>query len=117
MIQKSVNNSSSEELTKMVNEKQKIKQILTIIEGLKVKRTTSEKVFEKMKTQDNYTFAFSEGKELKVGKKASYAFYVLEDGTFIFPYSDVNSLQEPLITIKKHKELLGEIKELSEVDF
>jgi hypothetical protein len=61
-IQKVENDSSSEELTKVVNDKQQIEQILTMAEGLEVKKISTEETMEKMKETDTYMFVFSEGK-------------------------------------------------------
>jgi tRNA pseudouridine-54 N-methylase len=116
-IQKVENDSSSEELTKVVNDKQQIEQILTMAEGLEVKKISTEETMEKMKETDTYMFVFSEGKEIQSGKKAPFAFYALENGTFIFPYSDFNSPQEPLITVERQKGLLDEMKQLIEIPF
>ncbi|ASK64168.1 hypothetical protein CFK37_19445 [Virgibacillus phasianinus] len=116
-IQKVENNTSSEEMTKMIKDKQKIKKILTMVEGLKVKETSNENAFDQMKSQNSYTFIFSKGEKLETVKKAPYAFHVLSDGTFIFPYKDFNSLQKPRKTVEKHKELFNDIKQILEIDF
>lgn len=116
-IQKVEDNSSNEEMTKVVKDKQKIEQILTMIEGLKVKDTNSEYVSDVMKSQNTYMFGFSEGEKMETGKKIPYAFYILENGTFIFPHNDFNALQEPRVTLEKHKELLDEIKNRLDIDF
>ncbi|KGP72360.1 hypothetical protein [Pontibacillus yanchengensis] len=102
-------------MTKKVNDKQKIEQVLTMVEGLNVKETQSEGTFEKMKSSDTYMFVFSEG-ENQYGK-APFAFYVLDNGTFIFPYKDFNSPKENLITIEKHDGLLKEIKNLFNISY
>jgi hypothetical protein len=116
-IQKVENDTSSEELTKVVDDKQQIEQVLAMIEGLEVKKISSEEAVEKMKGSNTYMFAFLEGKEIESGKKAPFAFYALENGTFIFPYSDFNSPQEPLITVESQKGLLDDIKQLFELTF
>ncbi|QTM99069.1 hypothetical protein ERJ70_06990 [Sediminibacillus dalangtanensis] len=116
-IQKVENNSSSEEMTKMVNDKQKIEDVLTMVDGLKAKKTSSEEMMDKMKSTNTYMFAFSKGEELKTGKAAPYAFYALENGTFIFPYNDFNSTHKPLITIEKHEGLVDELKQLLGIQF
>jgi nitrate/TMAO reductase-like tetraheme cytochrome c subunit len=116
-IQKVENDTSYEELTKVVNDKQQIEQVLAMIEGLEVKKISSEETMEKMKASNTYMFGFSEGKEFESGKKLPFAFYALENGTFIFPYSDFNSPQEPLITVEGQEELLDDIKQLFELTF
>ncbi len=116
-IQKVENDTSSEELTKVVDDKQLIEQVLAMIEGLEVKKISSEETLEKMKASNTYMFVVSEGKDVESGKKAPFAFYALENGTFIFPYSDFNSPQEPLITVERQKGLLVDIKQLFELTF
>ncbi|WP_371068517.1 hypothetical protein [Sediminibacillus sp. JSM 1682029] len=116
-IQNVEDNSSSEEMTKMVNDKQKIEDVLTMVDGLKAKTTSSEEMMDKMKSTNTYMFAFSKGEGLKRGRAAPYAFYALENGTFIFPYNDFNSKQKPLITIEKHEGLLDEMKKLLGIEF
>ncbi|RIW28668.1 hypothetical protein D3H55_21065 [Bacillus salacetis] len=117
LIQKVENGTTAEELTKEVNDKQQIEQALAMIKGLEVKRISSEETMEKMQASNTYMFVFSEGKDIESGKQASFAFYALENGTFIFPYSDFNSPQTPLITIETHKELLANMKQLFELTF
>ncbi|WP_010529145.1 hypothetical protein [Lentibacillus jeotgali] len=116
-IQKVEDNTSSEEMTKVIKDKQKIKQVLTMVEGLKVKETNSENITDQLKSQNNYSFNFSKGEKLETSKRVPYSFTVLSDGTFIFPYKDFNSLQKPRITIEKHKELFNDIKQLLEINF
>lgn len=116
-IQKVENDTSSEELTKVVSDKQQIEQVLTMAEGLEVKKISFEETMKKMKASNTYMFVFSEGKEIQSGEKAPFAFYALENGTFIFPYNDFNSPQKPLITVERQKGLLDEMKQLFEITF
>lgn len=117
MIQKTEDNASSEKLKKIVRDKQKIEKILEMIEGLEVKEIDSNKVFEEMKKQNYYFFSFAKGEKFKSGKPVPYTFIALNDGTFIFTYKDVDSPQQPRVTIVKHKKLLNGMKQLLEVDF
>jgi PBP1b-binding outer membrane lipoprotein LpoB len=64
-IQKVENDSSYEELTKVVSDKQQIEQLLTMANDLKVKKISSEEALEKMKGSNTYMFAFLEGKEIE----------------------------------------------------
>ncbi|WP_156029933.1 hypothetical protein [Rossellomorea vietnamensis] len=117
-IQKVEDDTSSEELTKVVNDKKKIEQVLAMIEGLEVEKISSEETMEKMKASNTYMFVFSEGKNSESGKQAPFAFYALENGTFIFPYTDFNSPQKPpLITVKTKEGLLDDMKQLFELTF
>lgn len=116
-IQKVVDDSSTEEMTKMVSDQQKIEKILTMVDGLKVEETNTDYMFKEMKSRNTYMFVFTEGEELPLEKEIPYAFNVLEDGTFFFSYKNVNSHQKPRKTIEKHKDLLNEMKQLLEIDF
>lgn len=116
-IQKVENNTSSEELTKIVRDQGQIEEVLSKIEGLKVEDISSDEMMDKMKSSDTYMFVFSEGKEMEPGKAAPFAFNVLENGTFLFSYSGFDSPQKPLITVDEHKELLEELKELAGIEF
>lgn len=123
LIGKVEDNASSKELTKIVRDKQKIEKILTMVEGLEVKETDSDSFTEKLKSQDSYSFSFFEGEvkesdfDALSGKQTPYTFIILNDGTIFFLHKDVNTLQEPRMTIEKHQDLLNEMKQLTEVDF
>lgn len=117
MIQKVEGDTSSEEMNKIIRDKQKIEEILTMVEGLEVIETDTDEMKDKLKSQDSYSFGFAEGKNFESAKPIPYSFTVLNDGTFFFTYKEVNSIQQPRMSIKKHKELLNEMKQLLEVDF
>ncbi|MED3652853.1 hypothetical protein P4489_00585 [Heyndrickxia sporothermodurans] len=116
-IQKVVDNSSSEEMTKIVKDKKMVEKILSMVEGLKVKKSNSKYIFDEMKTQNTYSFGFFENEKIQSGKKVPYAFYVLNDGTFVFTHNDVGSIKKTRITIDKHKDLLSKMKQLLEINF
>ena len=80
-IEKVDGNSSSEEMSIIVKDKDKIEKLLSMIEGLKVKESNSEYVFDEIKSQSTYTFSFFESEEIQSGKEVPYAFSVLNDGT------------------------------------
>jgi translation initiation factor 1 (eIF-1/SUI1) len=117
MVQKMKDNTGTEEMTKIIRDKQKIEKILTMVDGLKVVETKTEKMTDALKAQDSYFFTFAEGEKFEYGKPAPYVFIILNDGTFFFSYKDVNSLQKPRMTIVEHKELLNETKQLLGVNF
>jgi hypothetical protein len=117
LIEKVDGNSSSEEMTKIVKDKDKIEKVLSMIEGLKVKESSSQHVFDEIKLQSTYTFSFSDNEEIESGKEVPYAFLILKDGTLIFTHKDVDSPITPLITTVKDKNLLNEIKHILEVQF
>jgi hypothetical protein len=117
LIEKVDGNSSSEEMTKIVKDKDKIEKVLSKIEGLKVKESSNEHLFDEIKSQSTYTFGFSENEEIESGKEVPYAFSVLNDGTLIFTHKDVGSPITPRITTVKDKDLLNDIKQILEIQF
>src|SRR5699024_7503282 len=115
-VQKVEGNSSNEDLTKKISEPSKIKEILNMVEGVKVQEVEEKSLFETLKSQNTYMFSFSE--ELKSAEEMPYAFYVLKDGTLVFTHDKVNSVRKkPLVSSDKHKDLLNEIKDKLELDF
>lgn len=115
-MQKVEGNSSNEDLTKKISEPSKIKEILNMVEGVKVQEVEEKSLFETLKSQNTYMFSFSE--ELKSAEEMPYAFYVLKDGTLVFTHDKVNSVRKkPLVSSDKHKDLLNEIKDKLELDF
>lgn len=111
LIEKVDGNSSSEEMTKIVKDKDKIENVLSMIEGLKVKESSSEYVFDEIKSQSTYTFSFFESEEIESGKEVPYAFSVLNYGTLIFSHKDVGSPITLRITTAKDKDLLNDINQ------
>lgn len=113
-VQKVENNSSSGEMTKIVTDKDKIEKILSMVEGLKVEKTSNESLFEELKKQDVYMFGFFKGTATAT-KKGEYAFNILEDGTILFSnYDNQNSAS---VTTKEHIDLMEEIKQVLEINF
>lgn len=117
LIQKVENNSSSDKLSKIINDKQKIEKVLSMVEGLEVRKTDTDYMMDELKSNNAYSFSFAEGDEMETPKQSPYSFVVLNDGTFFFTHKEVNSIQQPRITIVKHEELLNEMKQLLDVDF
>ncbi|MFC0525541.1 hypothetical protein ACFFGV_18310 [Pontibacillus salicampi] len=109
-IQKVENNSSSEEVSKMVTDKDKIKEVLSMVEGLKAEEINKDTFMEKLKSQSVYMFAFFQG-DGKNTEKGKYAFNILEDGTILFHYDRVDNPGTPLITTDKNKDLLDKMKQ------
>ncbi|MRG86014.1 lipoprotein [Salinibacillus xinjiangensis] len=115
-IQKAENNSSSEEMRKMVTDKEKINEILSMVEGLKVEKINTDKFMEKLMSQSSYMFGFLKGDGTNT-EKGKYAFNFLEDGTILFNYDKDDNPGTPLITTDKHKDLLNQMKMLLEIHF
>ena len=117
MVQKVEDNTSSEEMQKIIRDKQKIEKALTMVEGLKVKETNGNKLSNTLKTQDSYSFSFVKGEKLEFGKPTMpYTFFALNDGTFYFEQKDGNSAQFRMTSVR-HKKLLKELKQLLEIGF
>ncbi len=53
-VQKVEGSSSNEELTKKISETAKIKEILNMVEGIKVQEAEEESLFETLKSQNTY---------------------------------------------------------------
>lgn len=117
-VQKVENSTSSEELTKNISNKEKIEQVFQMVDGLEVEEKQREDVFEMMNSDDLYTFVFTDKNKFETGKEPPYAFYALEDGTFLFTHEGLNSVRKkPVVTTEKHKDLLQEIMQHFDVDF
>ncbi|CQR46621.1 hypothetical protein BN1058_00890 [Paraliobacillus sp. PM-2] len=115
-IQKVENNSSSEEMNKMVTDKDKINEVLSMVEGLKVEKINTDTFMEKLQSQSAYMFGFFQG-DGKNTEKGKYAFNILEDGTILLNYDRVDNPGTPLITTEKNKDLLNEMKQKLEISF
>lgn len=115
-VQKVENNSSSEELTKMVTDKDKIKDVLSMVEGLKVEKIDTDNFMEKLKSQNSYMLGFLRGNGMNT-EKERYGFVILEDGTILFNYDNVDGPATPLITTEKHTDLVNEIIHILEIKF
>ncbi|MFG6147637.1 hypothetical protein [Halobacillus sp. B23F22_1] len=70
-----------------------------------------------LESQDSYMFNFFESQTLETGQ-VPYAFYILEEATFVFTFDDIDSVREkPLLTTENHPRLLKGIKKVLDVDF
>jgi len=117
VIQKVEKNASSEDMTKVVRDKQKIEEIVTMVEGLRVKETDTEYMMDELKSHDSYSFNFAEGENMESGKPIPYSFIVLTDGTFFFTHTEVNFTEKTRMTVDKNKALLNEINQIVDVNF
>ncbi|MFZ3579165.1 hypothetical protein [Virgibacillus sp. DJP39] len=115
-IQKVENNSSSEEMSKTVKDKDKIEEVLSMVEGLNVQKINTDTFMENLKSQNSYMLGFFKGNGTNT-EKGKYAFNILEDGTVLFNSDKVDNPGTLLITTKKHKDLLNEMKQLLEINF
>lgn len=119
LIQKMKNSLSSEELTSIMTDEQKIDVLLNKVEGLQIEKKSSEQLLEEIKMQDYYILGFGEGEtieEMDTGK-VPYYIIILENGRFLFPDTNSESTRLALITTKSHDQLVGEIKDLLGIDF
>ncbi|WP_186807130.1 hypothetical protein [Tenuibacillus multivorans] len=116
IIQKVEGNTSSNDMTKIVKDQQKIVEVLSMVEGLKVEEVDNNLVIEEMTSQNAYMFGFIENEKM-TGDPLPYSFNVLADGTFIFSHDEPDSLSKPLQTVDQHQQLLDEMKQLLDIDF
>ncbi|MGD6801887.1 hypothetical protein ACQCVK_20020 [Rossellomorea vietnamensis] len=117
IVQKVENDTSDEALTKSITDETKVEETLKLVRGLKVKELSTDEFFNKLKSQNSYSFSFFKTEQDTSGM-IPYTFYVLEDGTMMFTFEEVDSLREkPLITIHAEKELLDKIKDHLEIEF
>ncbi|WP_421385252.1 hypothetical protein ACOJQI_10965 [Bacillus salacetis] len=115
MIQKVENSTSSEEMTTIVTDQEKIKNILTMIEDLEVKNIKVNTFMETLTSKTSYMFVFFE--EGRSAEKAEFAFYILEDGTILFNSQESRNPGKPLIGKEKQLDILNEMKQTLEIDF
>ncbi|WP_404451537.1 hypothetical protein LG329_14530 [Virgibacillus necropolis] len=99
----------------VIKDNKKIIKLLTMVEGMKVKKGDSDKFFEELKTHDSYSFSISDKKKLKTGTHVAYSFYVLEDGTFFF--MENAGSRKFYITTKTYPDVINKIKELLDINY
>jgi hypothetical protein len=116
VIQKVEQNASTEEKTKMVTDEDKIEKALTQVEGLEVGEISQDSLMKKLKSESSYMFVFL-GPDQKESGKGKYAFTILEDGTILFNFAEVDGSGSPLISLEKHPEVLKELKEQLDLSF
>ncbi len=116
VIQKVEHNASTEEKTKMVTEEDKIEKTLTQMEGLEVEEISQDSFVKKLKSKSSYTFVFL-GPDQKESGKGKYAFAILEDGTILFNFTEVEDPGSTMISKQKQPEVLEELKEKLDVSF
>ncbi|MGP4039864.1 hypothetical protein ACTWP4_08170 [Gracilibacillus sp. D59] len=116
VVQKVENNISSQGTETIIKDKEKIKEILSIVEGVQVEEMESEQLFKEMKSGIVYMFAFFKEDGTKP-KKGEYAFNILEDGTILFSYDNVGYTNIPAITTEKHINLLNKMKQTLNINY
>jgi len=110
VITKIVDNHPTEDSDVFIKDKQKIKEVLSMVEGVQVQSIENEQSMSKMKSGTVYMFGFFKDSETKT-QKGEYAFAILENGTIIFNYDNIGDTNTPAVTTKKQKELLNKIKQ------
>lgn len=99
----------------VIKDNQKIIKLLTIVEGMKVKKGDYNKFMDELKAQDSYSFSITEEKKLESRAHIAYAFYVLDDGTFFF--IENSDATKTYITTRKYPDQLNKIKDLLDIKF
>ncbi|WP_058305976.1 hypothetical protein [Gracilibacillus massiliensis] len=116
-VQKIENNYSSRELTKPIEDQEKIQEVLTIVEGLPAEKISTDEFIQKLENQDDYyRFGFV-GENGENVQRDQYAFQIMDDGTIIFNFDQINNPDHPLVTVTAHHEILEELKEVLGIQF
>ncbi|WP_163582911.1 hypothetical protein [Gracilibacillus saliphilus] len=116
-VQKVENNFTSDKLAKMIEDSEKIKQVLSKVEGLEAEKIDNDELISILENHDSYyMFGFFEGDSTNI-QKEDYGFQILEDGTILFNYDQVDNSDHPLVTVDTHKDILEEMKEMLEITF
>ncbi|UOQ49316.1 hypothetical protein MUN88_04100 [Gracilibacillus caseinilyticus] len=116
-VQKVENNFTSEKLSKPIEDDEKIKKILTMIEGMKAEQINNEELINILENQDNYyMFGFYMDDKIN-NQRGDYAFQFLEDGTILFSYDAKSVDSYPLISVTHHQELLEDMKDVLGITF
>ncbi|UOQ84090.1 hypothetical protein [Gracilibacillus salinarum] len=116
-VQKVENNFTSKKLSKPIEDDKKIKEILTMLDGLKAEQIDNEELIKILEDQDNYyMFGFYGDDKIK-NQRGDYAFQFLEDGTILFSYDAKSTDSYPLISVAHHQELLEDMKDVLEISF
>jgi len=116
IVQKVENNTSTEEQTKMITEKDTLEKVLTQVEGLEVEEISQDSFMKKLKSKSSYTFVFL-GPDQKESGKGKYAFAILEDGTILFNFAEVEDPGSTMISKQKQPQVLEELKSQLDVSF
>ncbi|MEW4305626.1 hypothetical protein [Rossellomorea marisflavi] len=116
IVQKVENNTSTEEQTKMVTEKNTIEKVLTQVEGLEVEEISQDSFMKKLKSKSSYSFVFLGPDQIESGK-GKYAFTILKDGTILFNFAEVEDPGSTMISKQKQPEVLEELKKQLDVSF
>ncbi|RCW77310.1 hypothetical protein [Saliterribacillus persicus] len=111
VVKKIIDNHPAEDSDIVIKDKKKIKEVLSLVEGVHVENIENEQAMNKIKSGTVYIFGFfNENKSTT--QKGEYAFSILEDGSIIFTYDNINNTQTPVITTQKQKDKLNKIKQL-----
>lgn len=116
IVQKVVDNASTDDMQSIITEKNNINKTLSLVEGLTAKKIDMDTFSEKMKSQDFYMFGFLKG-DGTTTEQGAYAFNILEDGTILYNYDNIDNPQYSLISTEKHEDILNEFKQVLGVDF
>lgn len=111
-IQTIHNNDADEKDTITIKDKEKVQQILKLVDGLKTKEQNITNTEKEMKKVDSYFFYFENKKERDKKNPIPYSVFMTDDGRIFFTHSDIDKLMVPQRSVEKHPEIVKEIKEI-----
>ncbi|QGH32888.1 hypothetical protein GI584_01945 [Gracilibacillus salitolerans] len=116
-VQKVENNFTSDKLAMLIEDPEKIKNALSMVEGLEAEEIDNDERIGILENHDNYyMFGFFEGESTNI-QKEDYGFQILEDGKILFNYDQLDNSDYPLVTVDTHKDILEDMKEMLEITF
>ncbi|SFP37364.1 hypothetical protein [Salibacterium halotolerans] len=100
--------------TKIIKDKEKIQNILSATENVKVQETSKNTNMEKQTDQPSYLFSFS--KQRNVNEQAAYSFFLYQDGTIIILTEQDHNYIVPPEDSNEAMERIQEIANLTDED-
>lgn len=114
-VQSIVDNKEVKSKTITIEDKEKLDDILSAVDGLKTKQSTITNTEKEIKDVNSYFFYFENKKERDLKKPFPYSFFITETGYIYYTHNAINSLDTPRRTVEAHPEILKELKEITGV--
>ncbi|MBQ0138720.1 MAG: hypothetical protein KBT36_05440 [Kurthia sp.] len=111
-IQTIHNNDADEKDTIVLKDKEKVQEVLKLVDGLKTKEQNITKTEKEMKKVDSYFFYFENKKVRDDKNPIPYSVFMTDDGRIFFTHSDIDELMVPQRSVEKHPEIVKQIKEI-----